>query len=628
MTVTTRLSRERSWLRFNHRVLLQSQRPDFPLLERVRFLSIVANNHDEFFAARIYRALERHLAGAEAESGEYGALLQEAYQNALFASERHERLRLELAEVGLHLLEPLQLTPYERSYFGAFLAEEVAPRADLLETRNLSELSSRALYLAAGGDSLEYLVRLPESIPRLLPVPGRDGSFVRLGPLVRLRSELFLPEKLSMYEMRLTRLANLELERVDWDDLVQAIETRPEGRVTRLEVETSFPWANEVAEALGLPPEAAFRLPPPLDHTYLNHLVNRDSPKPQAAPLRFEPLKPRRRRAFERDPYGYMDERDMALYHPLDDYRTVERYAESAAADPDVDRIRISLYRLGPNNSIADALVGAAEDGKDVMVLLEGRARFDELQNLHWSLLFRQAGVRILPLPHGYKVHAKALLVRRRGKQYLHLSTGNYNPVNGRLYTDLSLFTTDEQLVSDADHFFDALAAGQLPRPQVMRFGVAARNEMVTRILAEAHPRGHIILKLNHLTDPVVLSALEQAAEGGARVELIIRSTLTLHHDKMRAVSIVGRFLEHSRIAAFRGDGSWDVWAGSADWMPRNFDDRIELIYPVRDPGIARCIVRLLRRQLRDDVNTFRLLPDGTHEPRWGGTRNSQAVRL
>lgn len=626
--MTAELSRESSWLRFNHRVLLQTRRPDLPLLERVRFLSIVASNHDEFFSARIYRALERSTTGGLKEQTEYEALLSEAYETARQASESHERLRSELAEIGLHLLEPSQLTDYERSYFSAFLAEEVAPKADLLETANLSELSSRALYLAAGRENLEYLVRLPESVNRLLPVPGRRGAFVRLGPLVRLRSNLFLPEQLPMYEMRPTRLANLDLERADWDDLAQAIETRPEGRVTRLEVETSFPWIAEVSNVLGIPAAAAFRLPPPLDHRYLDGLAGQKPSQPPERPLRFPPLKPRRKRSFERDPFGHMDSRDTALYHPLDDYGTVERFARTAAKDPEVDQLRISLYCLGKRNVIAESLIEAANAGKDVAVLLEGRARFDELQNLHWSVLFRRAGVKILPLPSGSKVHAKAFLVRRSGKQYLHLGTGNYNPVNGRLYTDLSLFTSDPDLAADTEEFFSALEKGEAPRPTVMRYGIAARNEIVRSIAGEANPAGHIILKLNHLTDPTVLTALTAAAEAGARVDLIARSTLTLYHDKMNQRSIVGRFLEHSRIAAFKADGAWEVWAGSADWMPRNFEERIELIFPLRDPRIAGRVIRLLRKQLADDVNGFVLRPDGTHEAVWGGQLNSQLVPL
>ena len=626
--ISTALSRERSWLRFNHRVLLQATRDDVPLLEKLRFLAIFASNLDEFFAARIYGVFERARSGGEPEREEYRIALGEAYESALLATEIHEQLRNALTEVGFLLLEPSELTPLERSYFGAYLAEEASPRADLLDPGALSGLSSRALYLAAGRESLDYLVRLPDSLPRLLSVPGRPGTFVRLGPLVRLRSDLFLPEDLPMYEMRVTRLANLDLDRADWDDLAQAIEDRPEGPATRLEVERAFPWVDAVREALGLPAEAAFRLSPPLDHGYLNTLIDVEPPRPGSTPLRYPPLTPRGAPAFEEAPFAQLDERDVAFCHPLDDYGIVERFVERAAADPEVDQLRISLYRIGARNAIAEALMQAARAGKDVAVLLEGRARFDELQNLHWSLLFRAAGIRILPLPPGYKVHAKVLFVRRAGRGYVHLSTGNYNPANGRLYTDLSLFSARAELARDASEFFSALEKGAPPQLQRMRYGIEGRDAMLDHIRREAVPGGHIILKMNHLADGLIFEALGEAADAGARVDIIARSTLTLHDERFTMRSIVGRFLEHARLAAFRSGGVWEVWAGSADWMPRNFEERIELIFPVLDSAIAKRIVALLQTQLADDVNAFALAPDGTHHPRWGGEVNAQLAPL
>ena len=471
-------------------------------------------------------------------------------------------------------------------------------------------------------------MRLPDALPRLLPVPGRPGAFVRLGPLMRLRSDLFLPEDLPMYEMRVTRLGNLDLERAGWDDLAQAIEDRPEGPATRLEVERAFPWIDEVREALELPAEAAFRLSPPLDHRYLDTLVDVDPPQRETPPLRYPPLAPRGAPDFEADPFALLDERDAAFYHPLDDYGVVERFVDRAAADPEVDQLRISLYRMGARNPIAEGLMRAARAGKDVAVLLEGRARFDELQNLHWSLLFREAGIRILPLPQGYKVHAKVLAVRRAGRGYVHLSTGNYNPMNGRLYTDLSLFSAHPDLAGDAGEFFAALERGTPPDLSRMRYGVDGRDAMVERIRGEALPGGHVILKMNHLDDALIFGALREAADAGARVDVIARSTLTLLDERFTMRSIVGRFLEHARLAAFRAGGGWEVWAGSADWMRRNFEERIELIFPVLDAAIAARIVALLRAQLADDVNAFALAPDGTHEPSWGGGSNAQLIPL
>jgi polyphosphate kinase len=383
-----------------------------------------------------------------------------------------------------------------------------------------------------------------------------------------------------------------------------------------------------VTRALDLPGEAVFRLQPPLDHRYLDQLIESMAPLKQATGLVFPPYRTRQKRKFLQDPFKRLDDQDVALYHPLDDYGLVEAFVQRAARDEDVDRIRISLYRMGRHNSIADALIEAAHRGKDVAVLLEGRARFDELQNLHWNLLFQQAGIRILPLPFGYKVHAKALLVWRRGKGYLHLGTGNYSPANGRLYTDVSLFTANQGLVRDATAFFHALERQEAPDLTSMLYGLAAREEMLKKIRAEAGPAGRVIAKMNHLADPLLLNALLEAAHAGTRVDLIARSTLTVYDEAFNTRSLIGRFLEHPRIVAFRAGGRWDVWAGSADWMARNFEDRIELVFPLLERKIKRAIIRLLEAQLADDVNAFVLEPDGTHRPLWGGTHNSQMMRL
>lgn len=225
-------------------------------------------------------------------------------------------------------------------------------------------------------------------------------------------------------------------------------------------------------------------------------------------------------------------------------------------------------------------------------------------------------------------MHAKALYVRRAGRGYVHLCTGNYNPMNGRLYTDISLFSSNAELAGDALEFFESLEDGEAPQLQRMRYGIDARDVMLEKIRAEANSGGHIILKMNHLTDPAVFEALGEAADAGARVDVIARSTLTLHDERFTIRSIVGRFLEHARVAAFRSGGAWEVWAGSADWMPRNFEERIELIFPVLDTDIAAHIVELLHRQMQDDVNAFDMLPDGTHQPRWGGEVDAQLVPL
>lgn len=616
--VAAQVSQEASWLSFNRRVLEQTRRPDFPLLERLRFLGIWASNLDEFFSARISRAFaeERGTPG-------YRELMKEALDQAEEAGRLYLEFLKALEGQGIHILEPSQLTKAEKQYFGAYLAEEVAPLTDLIRPEAIPELASQALYFAAGEGSLQHLIRLPESVPRLLEVPGREGGFVRLGALVRMRSDLFLPanQKLPLFEFRLIRLAQLARSRADWDELPEALEARLDGQVSHLEVEEDFPaqWAETIRAALALEPWELFRLAPPLDLSFVSIIVARGP-----ASEKFKPITIEKPKGFAKDPFAYLNRRDLLLYHPFEDYGAVEAFAQMAAHDPKVEALRATLYRIGEENGIAQSLIQAAKAGKDVAVLLEGRARFDELANLEWSLRFAGAGVRVLPLP-SKKVHAKALLVRRAGQAYVHLGTGNYNPLNGRLYTDLSLFTAHPELTADVWAFFSALEQRQAPVLTTLRTGPGIRDLLLENIQAEAHKKGDIILKFNHLTDPPILQALEEALNRGAKVHLIVRSTLTALWEGLEVKSLVGRFLEHARVAAFKNKGKWRVWAGSADAMPRNLDRRYELFFPILDARAKRKVLEILQAQILDDRNSFILTPSG-QERRWGGKRDGQRL--
>lgn len=614
--VAVRVSQEASWLAFNRRVLEQTRRPDFPLLERLRFLGIWASNMDEFFAARVTRAFLETRG-----SPEYRRLMAEALAQAEEAEERYGQFLRDLEPLGIHVLEPTQLTKAEKQYFGAYLAEEVAPRTDLIPPAAITELSSGALYFAAGERLLQHLIRLPESVPRLLAIPGREGGYVRLGALVRMRSDLFLPSRSPLFEFRLVRIAQLARSRADWDELPEALEARMDGKVSHLELEADFPdhWAEILRVALQLEPQEVFRLDPPLDLRLVGTIVAEGPAKERFTPILIE--KPK---GFAKDPFAFLDRRDLLLYHPFEDYGTVETFALAAARDLKVGVLRATLYRIGRENGIAEALILAAKAGKDVAVLLEGRARFDELSNLEWSLRFQGAGVRVLPLP-AKKVHAKALYVRRGEREYVHLGTGNYNPTNGRLYTDLSLFTAEPRLTSDVRSFFAALENRQAPALSLLRTASAIREALLEGICGEAHKKGEIILKFNHLTDPAILGALEAALNAGAKLHLIVRSTLTALWDGVDSKSLVGRFLEHARVAAFKNRGKWQVWAGSADAMPRNLDGRYELFFPVLDSKARRKVLSLLERQITDDRNTYILTPTG-QEARWGGKHNGQRL--
>ena len=607
---------ELSWLQFNRRVLDQTRRTDFPTLERLRFLSIWASNLDEFFSARIWRPFVQGR-----RTPEYLALLEEARAQLQRAESTYRSFLPELEGLGIRIVPARTLTRAERAYFGAFLAEEVAPRTDVLRVEALREVRSRALYLASGDGVLEHLLRVPDSIPRLLEIPGRDNTYVRLGELLRLRADLFLAGRTAkLHELRVVRLAAIDQMNIDWDELPAALESRLEGQVSRLEVEREFPphWAEAIRQAFGLEPEEVVRVMPPLDLRFLSRIVNHGP-----ARHRFPALAAHRVPGFDQDPFARIDRGDLLLYHPYQSYEVVESFARAIAADPEVRAVRATLYRIGDDNVLAESLIHAARAGKDVAVLLEARARFDELTNLEWALRFQNSGVRVLRLP-AKKVHAKLIYVRRGARAYVHLGTGNYNTINGRLYTDFSLFTADRRLTSDARMFFDALEAGEPPSPRLMRTGKAVRELLVSRIRSEGHPGGHVIVKCNHLTDRPVLSALRDAASAGARVDLLVRTTLTQITPAVHARSLVGRFLEHARAVAFRRGGQWEVWAGSLDFMPRNFDRRYELFYPVLDPQARASVLNELKDQLADDVNAWELKADGTQAPLWGGHRDAQ----
>ena len=611
-----RVNQELSWLHFNRRVLDQTRRTDFPMMERVRFLSIWASNLDEFFAARISRPfLERRGTAA------YQALLREARRQVDAAGETYRSFLDALEEHAIRVVPVSSLSREELDYFGAFLAEQVAPRTDVLRADAVREIRTEALYFATGIGVLEHLVRLPASLPRLIEIPGREGTFVRLGELLRVRSDLFLDGRdLELHELRVIRLAAIDQLGLDWEDLPAALETRLDGRPSHLEVEKNFPdhWAESIRIALGLEADEVFRVEPPIDLRMVSTLVDH-----APADLKFRPLRPWMVPGFAADPFARIARKDVMLYHPYQGYDAVEDFARSAARDPRVSAMRATLYRVGDDNVLAESLIEAARAGKDVAVLLEARARFDELQNLEWGLRFQNSGVRVLPLP-ARKVHAKAIWVKRGAREFVHLGTGNYNTRNARLYTDFSLFTGDRRLTRDVKLFFDALEHGRAPRMTYLRTGGAIRKLLVERIAAEGHPGGHVILKFNHVTDPRVLAALARTAAAGARVDLVARTTLTEVAPGVHARSVVGRFLEHARVAAFRNRGRWLVHAGSLDAMPRNFEGRYELFFPVTDPVARGMVLSELRAQLADDVNAFELLEDGHEAAMWGGAANCQ----
>ena len=617
---TMKTTQELSWLRFNCRVLAQTRRADFPVAERVRFLGIWALNLDEFYAARIGGPFLQ-----ERGSDAYRALLEEARAQVRLAEETYAALLPVLEEQGIRIVPVTSLSRGERDFFGAFLAEEVAPRVDVVPGPSIvREVRSQALYLASGRGVLEHLLRLPEAVPRLLEVPGREGTYVRLGELVRSRSDLFLPGGgRDLHEFRVVRLAAVEERPVDWAGLPATLESRLEGPVTHLEVEQGFPahWTEAIADRARPGARGGGARPPAARPALREPRRGRRPAGPQVPEARgvegaglrgrrVRPDRPRRcprlpplpelrggrgvRAAGRRRPAGARHPR-----HALPRGRR-QRARERAHCGRACGEGRLRAPR-GPR-----PVRRAAEPGVEPAVPELGRPRAPPP---------REEGPR------------KGDLGARGSTSYVHLGTGNYNTRNGRLYTDFSLFTCNRELTADAKRFFDALEEGTAPAPQHMRTGAAVRDLLVDHLRAEARPGGHAILKFNHLTDPEVLRAAAEAADAGARVNTIVRTTLTEIAPGVHARSIVGRFLEHARIAAFSDGGRWAVYAGSLDAMPRNFDRRYELFFPVRAPDAKAIVLAELRAQLADDVNAFELAPDGGQEARWPGTIDSRRRR-
>eukprot|EP01098_Paradermamoeba_levis_P013413 TRINITY_DN6105_c0_g1_i1.p1 TRINITY_DN6105_c0_g1~~TRINITY_DN6105_c0_g1_i1.p1 ORF type:complete len:642 (+),score=162.64 TRINITY_DN6105_c0_g1_i1:93-2018(+) len=623
---TPTINKQIAWLGFNYRVLYQATRTDFPLFERLRSLAIFAENIDALFSARISTLVQN--LDINAPSKEYEDILEEVHKQVAESITLYNKMVNELHGHEIHILEAENLTTAELQYFGAYLAEEVVPRIDLLDPASIYDAASKGLYLAAGVNDFKYLIRIPDSLPRLLEVPSRKNSYVRLGQLIRLRRDLFLPEELPLFELRVTRLQTADLQRLDWEAqaLPSSLEHRVEGTVSRLEIESTFPktWESNLQNMYQLHPRAIFRVSPPLDLRFILKLT--ELPR---ADLVFPNLQPKKNPAFIRDPFTYLDEQDLILHHPYDDFDMVERFLLVAAQDPNVDQIRITGYRLGPHRSvIVGALIDAARRGKDVAVLLEGRARSDELQNLYWLLTFESSGVRPIPLLPNLKVHAKVALVRQAGKYYAHLGSGNYNSVASRLETNVSLITSHRSITDDVAELFRALDNREVPNLKTIHFGAKAKKEILDGIQRERENKGRIILKVNHITDLQILQALSDAADAGAKVELLVRTATIFIHPKFVVRSIIGRFLERARVFAFENKGEWDVWIGSFELISNCFESRIELMIPVWEPDNKKKVLSFLTDQLNDTKNSFDLLPDGSQKLRTTQTVGEKKAKL
>ena len=644
------INRELSWLSFNERVLHEASRPDVPLLERLKFLAIVSNNLDEFFMVRVagLRHSQRYRKSDISPDGltptEQLTAVTDAARRQVERQYRllREELFPELGERGARILPVAELSAeerevaedyYERMVFPVLTPMAVDPSHPFPWIPNLALNLAVDVSRGRRGRRL-VIIQVPRRLSRLIPV-GDDAEFVLLEELMVARlAGLFPGCKVRDWALfRFTRDGELEVDPESVHDFREAMESeikrRKRSGVVRLEALAGQGDAlvKRLATKVRLKENGVYRVDGPLDLRLLFELADQDKVKAPTYP-RFSPAE--RPELLEGPPWKVLRGGDVLLHHPYESYEPVENFISQAADDPDVLAIKMTLYRTGGESAIMDALLRAAEHDKQVTVLVELLARFDEERNLEWSQRLERAGANVIYGVAGLKTHAKiALVVRReasRIRRYLHLGTGNYNPRTARIYTDLSLFTADEDFGFDGSSFFNSLTGFSDP-PEMRRLIMAPlhiRDRLMSLIEREAdHARAgapaEIAIKVNSLVDARMIAALYDAAKAGVEINLIIRGICCLRpgvegvSERIRVLSVIGRFLEHTRIYYFRNAGHDEVFLSSADMMPRNLDRRVELLFPVLSEPLRERIRAILGAYLRDNTRAWELQADGTY---------------
>ena len=647
-------SRELSWLAFNERVLEEAADRSTPLLERVKFAAIAASNLDEYFMVRVAR-LKNAVREGDADPDPSGRT--PAQQLAEVSLRVHALVTRLYAVVADDLLPGLaghririaglrDLDSAQQAAVAAYFRDEVLPALTPLAidvSRPFPLLSSLSLNLALrltpsepGDPPRLAVVQLPSRLPRLVRVAGGEGAtFVPLEDVIRGGFDALFPGQtvLESAAFRMSRDAELELDDEGGQSYLEALEEelrrRRKSDVVRLEVEAraSDGLVQLLVEQAGLEGHDLYRVPGLLDLRALWALAD----LPGFDPLHESSLKPvpALTSAEQSAIFDTLDARDLLLHHPYDAFDPVVALVEQAADDPDVLAIKQTLYRPGTDSPIIAALIRAAEQGKQVTVVVELMARFDEERNIRWARALEEAGAHVIYGIRGLKVHAKCCLVVRRTSQgirrYVHIGTGNYNHRTARLYTDVGLLTSSPDVGVDASAFFNALTGYSDPprmrklvmSPFQMRDRVLKLIERETRRAMDGQP-AFIRAKMNALVDERVIEALYRASRAGVRVRLNVRGICVLRpgvkglSENIDVVSVVGRFLEHARLCHFHNGGEDDVYLSSADWMPRNLDRRIELMAPIEAPDCRKRALEALDALFTDNVKGRRLSADGT----------------
>ena len=651
------LNRELSWLEFNARVLEEATDPANPLLERLKFAGIVASNLDEFFMVRV-AALRNAVDEGDTAPDLAGLTPAQQLQRI---SERahavvgqlyavlHESILPALAERGPRLGQPAELDASGRAALARHFRDEVMPALTPLAidaSRPFPMLAGLSLNLAVllapeEGEEEPRLavVQVPGRLPRFVRPPGLEGAVhILLEDVIRAELGALFPgqEVQDASVFRVARDSELDLDDEGGRDFLAVIEEELKNRrrsgIVRLEVEESVsePLLGLLTTRLAVTGEDVYRVRGPVDIRPLVQLFD----LPILEDFRDPPLRPQPTVSEAGEElFALLDERDVVLHHPYDSFEPVEVLVASAAADPDVLAIKQTLYRASGDSPIVRSLERAAEGGKQVTVLVELLARFDEQSNIRWARRLEEAGCHVIYGIRGFKTHSKICLVVRRGRRgirrYVHLGTGNYNERTARLYTDFGLMTSDREIGEDASAFFNALTG--YSDPPRMRKLVMAPTHLRERVLklidrerqrAEAGQAAEIRAKMNSLVDEDIVRALYEAARAGVRIRLNVRGICCLRpgvkgtSDGIEVVSIVDRFLEHSRVFYFLNGGDEEVYLSSADWMPRNLDRRIELLFPVESPEGRQKALLALDAAFRDNVKARVLQADGSYKRR------------
>ncbi len=668
------INRELSWLEFNRRVLQEALDPQTPLLERLKFLAIFSSNLDEFFMVRVAGLKQQVEAKVNkiTADGRTPEQQLEAIAQILhpMIAQQHDQfnhvLKPQLVQQGIYLLDYVDLTQEQRVYLHEYFQEQIFPVLTPLAvdpSHPFPYISNRSLNLAVlikdpetGAENFAR-VKVPQVLPRFIPLPEQlqpDFSTVKtrwtgvpLEQAIAHNLEPLFPgmDIQEYYLFRITRNADLSVEEDEADDLMLAIEQelrkrRMGGSVVRLEIQASTPARirSMLIEEMDLQEQDVYDIEGLLGLGDLIHFMFLPLPDlkdpawtPVIPPI-LQPLNEPNANPDEGDDiFAAIRKQDILLHHPYYSFSgTVQRFITQAAHDPNVLAIKMTLYRTSGDSPIVHALIAAAENGKQVAVLVELKARFDEENNINWARKLEKSGVHVVYGLVGLKTHTKILMVVRREsnhiRRYVHIGTGNYNPKTARLYTDLGLLSCRADLGADLTDLFNFLTGYSRQRSyrQLLVAPVNMREKTLALIhreqeLAQQGKIGRIVAKMNALVDAKIIAALYAASQAGVKIDLIVRGICCLRpqvkdvSENIRVISIVGRYLEHSRIYYFHNDGQEEVYIGSADWMPRNLDRRVEAITPITDPMLVKDLQEILGILLADNCKAWEMQADGSY---------------